>query len=223
MDVVTGDAPKPWMRLEPRPSWRGWIHQVAAILTVPFIVAFALNADPGEARVGAVTFAVSLVALFATSAAYHRIDWSPRWLLRMKRADHVAIFALCAGTYTGVSLVIFDGWQQTLILTLSWAAVIGGAIAASFGAFEKRGAANASYITLGWLAVLLLPRLVDRLDATQLGLIVAGGVLYTVGAIALAMRRPDPWPRHFGYHEVWHCLTVVAAICHGTVVWSLTG
>lgn len=212
---------KPWMRLEPRPSLRGAIHAVAAVVTPVLSIPFVLDARPGAPRVGVAVFCAALTVLFATSATYHRVDWSDRWLLRMKRADHIAIFVLLAGTYTGVAVMIFDGWQQAVVLLASWGTVVAGVVAASLGLFERRGFANTSYIALGWLALVLAPRLLERLSATELALIVAGGVIYTAGAIALALRRPDPWPTVFGYHEIWHVFTVIAAGCHAGAIWSL--
>lgn len=201
-----------------RPSTRGRIHQIAAILTPVVVVPVLAAAEPGHPRVGAAIFLVSLFVLFATSASYHRIDWSPRWALRMKRADHVAIFVLVAGTYTPVALVVLDGWRQTAVLAVSWVAVVLAVIASALGVFEVRGVAISAYISLGWMALLMAPQLVERLDTGTQMLIVLGGVIYTVGAIGLARRWPDPDPARFGYHEVWHLDTVVAAIVHGAAV-----
>lgn len=206
-----------------RPSTRGRIHQVAAILTPLVAVPVLAASEPGSPQVGAGIFLTSLFALFATSAAYHRIDWSPHWALRMKRADHVAIFVLVAGTYTPVALVVLDGWMQTAVLIVSWVAVVVAAGASALGVFEVRGVAISAYIALGWMALLMAPQLLDRLGPGTLALIVLGGVIYTVGAIGLARRWPDPDPARFGYHEVWHLNTVVAALVHGAAVMGIVG
>lgn len=174
--------------------------------------------EPGVARVGAAVFMASLFVLFATSAAYHRIDWSPTWALRMKRADHVAIFVAVAGTYTPVALVVLDGWQRSAVLWVSWAAVLVAVVASMFGVFEVKGVAITAYIALGWMALLMAPQLIDRLGQGTLALIVLGGVVYTVGAIGLARRWPDPDPARFGYHEVWHLNTVLGALAHAAAV-----
>lgn len=201
-----------------RPTTRGRIHQVAALLTPVVAVPVLVAADPGLPRLGAGVFLASLFVLFATSASYHRIDWSPRWALRMKRADHVAIFVLVAGTYTPVALVVLDGWQRASVLAVSWTAVAIASVASAFGVFERRGVAITAYIALGWMAVLMAPDLLDELSVGTLVLIVVGGVIYTVGAIGLARRWPDPDPARFGYHEVWHLNTVLGAIAHGVAV-----
>lgn len=184
------------------------------IAAVPML-AFA---EPGNARLGAGVFMASLFVLFATSAAYHRIDWSPTWALRMKRADHVAIFVAVAGTYTPVALVVLDGWQRSAVLWVSWAAVMVAVVASMFGVFEVKGVAITAYIALGWMALLMAPQLIDRLGPGTLALIVLGGVIYTVGAIGLARRWPDPDPARFGYHEVWHLNTVLGALAHAAAV-----
>lgn len=204
-----------------RPSSRGRIHQAAAavvpIIAVPVLVA----SEPGDARVGAAIFLTSLLVLFGTSAAYHRIDWSPAWALRMKRADHVAIFVAVAGTYTPVALVVLDGWQRSVVLWVSWSSVAVAVVASMFGVFEVRGVAISAYIALGWMALLMAPQLIERLGEGTLTLIVLGGVIYTAGAIGLARRWPDPDPVRFGYHEVWHLNTVLAALAHGVAVFTI--
>lgn len=185
-------------------------------------VPLVLRAAPGTARLGAFVFIISVFVLFATSAAYHRIDWSPVWALRMKRADHVAILVLLAGSYTPVALVLLDGWLRPTVLLASWGAVVLGVGAASLGLFERRGVAIIAYNVLGWMAVLMAPQLVGRLSAPEAVLIVLGGVLYSSGAIGLALRWPDPDPEVFGYHEVWHVYTVLGVVAHGAAVGLIT-
>lgn len=203
------------------PRLRGHLHQWAAVVVAVFSGPLVMQADAGRPRAAAAVFAGSMFVLFATSAAYHRVDWSARWSRRMKRADHIAIFVLIAGTYSSVAIAALDGWVRTAIVVGAWSIVAAGVVAAVLGLFEKRGAANTSYITFGWLALVMAPQLLDRLDPIALLLLVAGGVVYTVGAVFLALRRPNPWPRWFGYHEVWHANTLVAAMCHSGVVWIL--
>ncbi len=210
-------------RYESRPRWRGRIHQIAALVTPLVAVPFVGHATPGSARTGAAVFVASVFVLFATSAAYHRIAWTPRWALRMKRADHVAIFVLLAGTYTPVALVLLGGWLRDTVLVASWTSVVLGTVAASLGLFERKGVAIIAYNLLGWMAVLMAPRLIDVLDLREAALVLLGGVLYSAGAIGLALRRPDPDPLVFGYHEVWHVYTVLGVLAHGAALWSITG
>lgn len=194
------------------------MHQAAAVLTPIAGVPLVAVAAPGDARLGAVVFVASLFTLFATSAAYHRIAWSPTWALRMKRADHVAIFVAVAGTYTPVALVVLDGTLRTTVLALSWGAVLVAVGASALGLFEVRGVAITAYIALGWMALLIAPQAIDALSTLTLVLIVAGGVVYTLGAVGLATRWPDPDPERFGFHEVWHVNTVIAAALHAAAV-----
>ncbi len=204
-----------------RPRWRGVLHTVAALVLPLVAVPYLLAADAGTPRLGAAVFLASLAVLFGTSAAYHRIDWSPTWALRMKRADHVAIFVAVAGTYTPVALVVLDGWFRTAVLVGAWAAVALGVLAASVGLFEVRGVAITSYIALGWVAVVMAPQLVERLSIGTLVLVVVGGLFYTVGAVGLALRWPDPDPARFGFHEVWHVNTVLGATAHAAAVFAI--
>lgn len=205
-----------------RPRWRGLLHAWSAAITAVIAVPFVGGAADGAARVGAFVFVASVFVLLATSGAYHRIDWSLEWALRMKRADHVAILVLLAGTYTPVALVVLDGWLRTTVLLGSWASVVFGMLAAAAGLFERRGVALVSYIVLGWAAVLMAPTLWSRLSTGEFTLVVVGGLLYTIGAVGLAVRWPDPDPAVFGYHEVWHVFTVLAVIAHGSAIWSVT-
>lgn len=204
-----------------RPRLRGAIHAIAAPLAAAGTAALVLRAASGLARLGGVVFGASLVALFATSAAYHRIDWSPAWALRMKRADHVAIVVALAGTYTPFALLALDGALAVVVLVVGWVAVLASIAVAALGWFERRGVAITVYLVLGWAAVLMTPSLAGRLPGGDLVLLIAGGVVYSLGAAVLATRWPDPSPRWFGFHEIWHAHTVVAAALHGAVVWSL--
>ena len=201
-----------------RPRWRGVLHQAMAFLTPLLGIGLVAIADGSQARLGAAAFVLGLTVLFGTSAAYHRIDWSTRWALVMKRADHVAILVALAGTYTPFALVVLDGWTRTAVLAASWAAVALGVGAAALGLFEVRGVAITAYITLGWMAVLMVPQLSRALSTSEFAFVVLGGVLYTGGAIGLALRWPDPDPEVFGFHEVWHVYTVLGAAAHAVAV-----
>src|SRR5690606_18487632 len=165
-------------------------------------------------RLGALVYATGLVALFGVSGAYHRWRWSPPWLRRMQRLDHATIFVMIAGSYTPVCLLVLEGWVAALTLAAAWVgAGLGVALAWMDGRRTNR-VRSALYIVMGWLAVLATPQLVRHLSVGELALIAAGGVLFTVGAVFLASRCPDPFPRVFGYHDIWHALVVAAATCH---------
>jgi hemolysin III len=201
-----------------KPLLRGWFHTVAFFASVPAGLALILLARDGGARVAAAVYALSLTAVFAASAAYHRIAWSAPALRRMKRLDHSAIFVLIAGTYTPVCALALHAPWSVVLLSVVWvgaAAGIGLKTARIDGLHASTGAL---YVVLGWLAVLALPQLVRNLSVAATVLMFAGGVLYTLGALVLARRRPDPAPRVFGYHEVWHAFMVTAAACHYAMV-----
>lgn len=197
------------------------MHLVFFFLALPAGVAVVVAADSTRARVGAAIYAVGLCALFGVSATYHRFKWSPPVRQRMRRMDHATIFVMIAGSYTPLCLLVLSGRTATAILVVAWSgAVIGVGFAAS-GIAEKSVVGLACYIGLGWLMVVALPQLLRRLSTTELLLIVAGGVLYTAGAIILGTRWPDPFPSIFGYHEVWHVMVAAAATCHYVTIFSV--
>src|SRR5690606_19263080 len=147
--------------------------------------------------------------------------WSDAWCKRMQRLDHATIFVMIAGSYTPVCLLVLDGWVAVATLTGAWVgAAVGGALAWARSP-RVRAVRNGLYIAVGWLAVAALPQLADRLTGTQVALIVAGGLLFTIGAIFLFTRWPDPVPHVFGYHEVWHVLVVAAVVCHLIAIGSV--
>jgi hemolysin III len=155
------------------------------------------------------------------SAAYHRGGWSGRALLRMRRLDHSMIFVLIAGSYTPVTLLaLHPGWGITL-LVLAWVGAATGVLVTVVHLERWPNLGFVMYIVLGWLAVVAGPQLVRTLSGVELALLVAGGILYTVGAIVLARKRPDPRPQVFGYHEVWHSFTLGAGAAHFLLVLML--
>jgi hemolysin III len=197
----------------PRPRFRGVSHQVAFVAAVPLGVALALSAHGAVARFAAATFAASVIAMFGVSALFHRLSWSTRAARRIGSLDHAAIFALIAGTYTPVGLLAVDPAWRVPMLTIVW----GGAVAAVAARLAWRSAplwvAPALCVLLGWVAVVVLPQVVERIGVLGSSLLVAGGLAYTVGAVVYARRRPDPVPAAFGYHELFHALVIVAVAC----------
>lgn len=201
-----------------RPRWRGRIHQVAFFVSIPAAVALVALADGWVARVAVVVYALSLIAVFGSSAAYHRGDWTPVALRRMKRLDHSMIFVLIAGSYTPVALLVLHGPWSAVILSLVWAGAVAG-ITLKLVRIDGFSVLTATlYMALGWVALVAFPQLVNEMPPAALVLTVLGGVLYTVGAIVFATRRPDPAPAVFGYHEIWHAFMVAAAACHFAMV-----
>jgi hemolysin III len=191
---------------------------VAFFVSIPAGIALVALARATTARVGAVAFAATLTGLYGVSAAYHRGQWSAGARRLMRRLDHSLIFVFIAGTYTPVSLLALrPAWGITL-LVLVWSGAAVGVLITVMHLERWHRVGFAMYLVLGWLAVLASPQLASSLSKVELALLVIGGVLYTVGAIVLARKRPDPHPTVFGYHEVWHAFVVAANACHFALV-----
>jgi hemolysin III len=206
-----------------KPRLRGRLHQVAFLVSIPAGIALVWAADSPLARVAALVYAISLAAMFGTSAALHRRHWSRRAWLRMDQLDRVMIYVLIAGSYTPVVLLALrPGWRVAFLALVWTVAAVGICLVLVWNRgrviFVTR---MVLYLGLGWISVVLLPQLADTIGLRRLALGVIGGVLYTVGVVVLIRRRPDPNPRVFGYHEVWHAFTLAAGACHYTLIWLL--
>jgi hemolysin III len=219
---VTEAAPKPVLPAAPRlvkPRLRGVSHQWAFFVSCAIGAALVIAAPAGTPRLAAGIYALSVAALFGVSALYHRITWAStaarRW---MRRLDHSAIFVLIAGTYTPFALLVLDGPIATVILVVVWAGALGGILIKLVWIDAPKLLTAIVYVALGWVAVAAFPDLIDELGLTGTALVVAGGLLYTAGALVYAFRRPDPAPAVFGYHEVFHALVIVAAALQYAVV-----
>jgi hemolysin III len=195
-----------------KPRLRGVSHQwafVVSLLTGAVLVAVA---PAGEPRLAALIYAVSVSALFGTSALYHRITWASeaarRW---MRRLDHSMIFFLIAGTYTPFALLVLDGSLATAILIAVWAGALAGVVLNLAWISAPKWVTALVYVLLGWVAVVTFPDLIQELGVGGTLLVALGGTLYTLGAVVYALRRPDPSPAIFGYHEIFHVLVIVAA------------
>jgi hemolysin III len=204
-----------------KPRLRGRFHQIAFFVSIPAGVTLIALAGGAAARVAAVIFAVSLTGLYGVSAAYHRGRWSVGGERVMKHLDHSMIFVLIAGSYTPITLLALrPAWGITL-LALAWTGAAIGVLVTVLRLERWHGVGFAMYLALGWLAVIAAPQLARSLSTVELGLLVAGGLLYTGGAVILARNRPDPRPAVFGYHEVWHTFVVGAGVCHFALVMLL--
>jgi hemolysin III len=201
-----------------KPRLRGRFHQVAFFISIPAGITLIALARGAEARVAATIFAVSLTGLYGVSAAYHRGRWSVGGERVMKHLDHSMIFVLIAGSYTPITLLALrPPWGVTL-LALAWTGAAVGVLVTVLRLDRWNRVGFVMYLALGWLAVIATPELIHSLSSVELGLLISGGLLYTVGAIILARNRPDPRPAVFGYHEVWHTFVVGAGACHFALV-----
>jgi hemolysin III len=194
-------------------------HQWAFFVSLATGLALVLAAPDGEARLAVGIYALSVAGLFGTSAVYHRITWDSQAARRwMRRLDHSMIFLLIAGTYTPFALLVLEGTLATVILVVVWAGALGGIVLKLVWIDAPKAVVAVIYIAIGWVAVAAFPELIDEIGVTGTALVAAGGVLYTLGAIVYALRRPDPVPAVFGYHEVFHALVIAAAALQYAVV-----
>ena len=204
-----------------KPKLRGWLHLATAPLaTAAGIVLICLSPDT-TTRIGSTIFTASAMVLFTVSAIYHTGSWSPRVWAFLRRFDHANVFLLIAGTYTPFSLLLLDGTARVALLTTVWSGAVLGVLFRVFWTDAPRWLYTPIYIALGWSAIFFLPQFFS--GATRLGLgigtavfvmIVAGGALYTFGGVVYGFKRPNPWPRWFGFHEVFHTFTVLAFVAH---------
>jgi hemolysin III len=201
-----------------KPRLRGRFHQVAFFVSIPAGIALVAIAQGAKARAGAAIFAGSLTALYGVSAAYHLGRWSLGTERVMRQLDHSMIFVLIAGSYTPITLLALrPAWGITL-LALVWIGASVGVLITVLRHERWRRVGFVMYLVLGWLAVVATPQLLRALSGAELALLVAGGLLYTFGAVVLARNRPDPYPAVFGYHEVWHTFVLGAGVCHYALV-----
>jgi len=214
-----GPAPPPDDPIAPH--LRGWLHLLCFGFSVPAGLVVIASADSSRARVGAVVYALGMTAMFGVSAAYHRLRWSPAGRRRMRRTDHGTIFLMIAGSYTPLCLLALAERTGGVMLTGVWIASAVGFCLALSGIAEKAVVGLLCYFGMGWAAVLALPELSRQLSGGQVGLLILGGVIYTVGGIVLGTHWPNPSPVWFGYHEVWHAMVAVACACHYFTILSV--
>jgi hemolysin III len=202
-----------------KPRLRGVFHQWAFFASLVAGAALVVAAPEGRATLATAIYAATVVGLFGVSAVYHRVDWvsatARRW---MRRLDHSMIFLLIAGSYTPFGLLVLEGALGTAILIAVWSGAAAGIVLNLAWVDAPKWVTAIVYIVLGWVAVAVFPDLVSELGVVATALIAAGGVLYTLGAIVYALKRPDPAPAVFGYHEVFHLLVIGAAALQYAVV-----
>jgi hemolysin III len=195
-----------------RPLLRGVLHGVAFVAAVVIGVIF-VAATPESRVLPAVVFAGSAVVMLGTSTLYHGITWSPRRRPWMRRADHAAIYLLIAGTYTPVALISLTGAWRTSILAIVWSGAAAATLAKCFWVSAPGWLSAVIGLALGWIGIAAMPALARHEGLAPVILLAAGGLAYSIGAVVYVLRRPDPLPRVFGYHELFHAFTILALAC----------
>ncbi len=196
-----------------KPHLRGWLHAATFPLSLAAGVTLTVLAPPGRARWAVVVFTVTACLLFGVSALYHRGDWGPRAAGVLKRLDHANIFLIIAGTYTPFTVLLLPEGPARTLLWIVWSGAVAGVAFRVLWVGAPRWLYVPVYLALGWVAVVYLPHFVEAGVAVA-ALVVTGGILYTAGGLVYGLKRPDPSPRWFGFHEVFHALTVAAFAAH---------
>ncbi|MER7786403.1 MULTISPECIES: PAQR family membrane homeostasis protein TrhA [Streptomyces] len=197
-----------------KPRMRGWLHAGVFPLALAGGIVLITLARSAAAVAALSVYALSACLLFGTSALYHRGTWGPRGEAVLRRLDHANIFLIIAGTYTPLAVLLLPAGQQKVLLSLVWGGAAAGVAFRVFWINAPRWLYTVCYIALGWAAVFYLPDFAHTGGTAVVALVVAGGLLYTAGATVYGLKRPDPWPRWFGFHEVFHTLTIAAFASH---------
>jgi hemolysin III len=195
------------------PLLRGRLHQYAAFAAAVAAVVLIALAPEGQARTAAAIYGAGLCVLFGMSALYHRWPGPMRFKPLLRRLDHSAIFVFIAASYTPVGLLVLDPPLGTIILAVAWGVALAGVVMSVAWIDAPRLVQALCYIAAGWVAVAALPQLLDA-GIAPFVLFAVGGLVYSAGALVYAWQRPDPWPRVFGFHEVFHTLVIAAAVVH---------
>lgn len=205
---------------EVKPTWRGWIHAATFPLTIILGIVLLVFADGTAAKVSSAVFIASSMLLFGISALYHRFNWSDRTKKLLKRFDHANIFLLIAGSYTPITVLALPEDKAVLLLALVWGGALIGIGFRVFWIGAPRWLYVPLYVVLGWAAVMFMGDFFAA-DATMMTLIIVGGLCYTVGAVAYGTKRPNPIPGVFGFHEIFHSLTLIAFLCHWVAIFII--
>ena len=195
-----------------RPRLRGVLH-LAGFVAACVVGSILVSVVDGRRLVAAASFAASAAAMLGASALYHRVNWSPRARLRMRRVDHAGIYLLIAGTYTAVGLLGLHGSLQRVVLGVVWGGAGAATVAKVCWVAAPKWLSAVVGVALGWVGIVAMPQLMRTAGPAAVALLGAGGLAYTAGALVYARRKPDPRPAVFGYHEVFHALTLVALAC----------
>lgn len=204
-------------QVEVKPTWRGWIHTGTFPLAIAAGIVLIVLADGPAAKWSSAVFMTTSLLLFGISALYHRFNWSPKTKVMLKRFDHANIFLLIAGTYTPLAVLALPPSKGVLLLVMVWIGATLGILFRVFWVHAPRWLYVALYILLGWAAMMYIVDLFEA-NVAMMILVVVGGLAYTAGAVIYGMKKPNPIPGVFGFHEIFHTLTVVAFMCHWTAI-----
>lgn len=206
---------------EVKPKLRGWLHLGTVPVTLAAGIVLIALSPTTTTRIGSTIFVASALVLFSVSAIYHTRTWGPRAWAFLRRFDHSNIFLLIAGSYTPFTLIFLEGFEQTLLLSIVWTGALLGMVFRIFWTDAPRWLYTPIYIALGWAAAFFIPDFAAGTDNVGLGigiaslvLVATGGVLYTLGGVVYGLKRPNPSPRWFGFHEVFHTFTILAFVTH---------
>jgi hemolysin III len=206
-----------------RPRLRGVFHEWAFFLSLGAAGLLLVLAGTAREAVAASVYVAALAAMFGASALYHRVTWSPPVRAWMRRLDHSTIFLFIAGTYTPFALLAVGGTLGWAVLGVVWAGALAGMLLSLAWIGAPKWLAAIVYLALGWVGVIVTPQLVSGAGVAAAVLVAVGGVLYTIGAVAYATKRPNRWPSTFGYHELFHVLVVAAAAVQFVAVALVVG
>ena len=199
--------------LDAKPTWRGWIHAGTFPLAIVLGVILIVAAEGASAKISSSVFVASSLLLFGNSALYHRIDWKPKTKAIFKRIDHANIFLLIAGSYTPITVLALPHDKSVLLLWLVWAGAGLGIVFRVFWIGAPRWLYVPLYLLLGYASLIFIVDFFDA-NAAMMTLILVGGLFYTVGAVIYGLKKPNPFPGKFGFHEIFHTLTLLAFLCH---------
>ena len=202
------------MLQEVKPRLRGWLHAATAPLALAAGIVLIALSPTSATRIGSAIFAASALALFTASAIMHRGTWSERTGLWLRRLDHSSIFLLIAGSYTPFTLILLEGEQRVTLLAIAWGGAALGILFRLFWIGAPRWLYTPIYLMLGWAAIFYFPAFSASAKAATIACLVVGGLLYTIGGVVYGFRWPNPSPRWFGFHEVFHTLTILAFCTH---------
>ena len=206
--------------IEKKPLMRGWFHALGALASVALTVALCWRSWGDTARVVSLAiFGLSMVELYTVSALYHIGRWRPKARRVWRALDHANIFVLIAGTYTPLCFNVLQGWLRPTLLAVIWLCAVTGVALATLTLRAPRWLTAMLYVAMGWVSVFAIPAFVEALSWPPVLLLVGGGVLYTIGALVYARRWPNPFPRVFGFHEVFHLFVIAGSVAFALVIW----